>query len=323
MPFTLSHPAAVLPLLRHPFSTVALVAGAMAPDLPYFARRTPVPVSAQSWYEPFMNATTSHGLVGALTVSLPYALALCGLYWVARRPVEALLPVRSGRPGRGMAGGGPGAANGERTADGGHPAGDGSPPSGAVRAPGAGAIGRRAGWVLLSLLIGIATHLVWDSFTHSDGYVVLHVPALSEPLAGGLTWARALQHASTVGGLALVAWYLWRRRERLSARTVPARVVWPTVGVAAVGAVAGTLDLWGDTGLTTGQTIEAVLAGAATGAGAALIVGLFVYVVAWWAVRGRAGRRDEPSGSEANRGGSERRPAVGREGRAGRDRRIR
>jgi hypothetical protein len=35
MPFTLSHPAAVLLLCRPPFVASALVAGAVAPDLPY------------------------------------------------------------------------------------------------------------------------------------------------------------------------------------------------------------------------------------------------------------------------------------------------
>ncbi|WP_285106658.1 DUF4184 family protein [Promicromonospora sp. MEB111] len=34
MPFTLSHPAAVLPLLRHPFSAAAIGAGAVVSDLP-------------------------------------------------------------------------------------------------------------------------------------------------------------------------------------------------------------------------------------------------------------------------------------------------
>ncbi|WP_158566753.1 DUF4184 family protein [Actinomadura craniellae] len=37
MPFTLSHPAAVLPFARGPLVPSALVIGAMAPDLPYFA----------------------------------------------------------------------------------------------------------------------------------------------------------------------------------------------------------------------------------------------------------------------------------------------
>ena len=264
MPFTLSHPAAVLPLLRHPFSAAALVAGAVAPDLPYFARSTPIPVSAQSWYEPYMNATTSHGLAGALTVSLPYALVLCGLFWVARRPVGALLPdvaaPRRAEPG------------------------------------GPGAFLRRGGWVLLSLLIGIATHLVWDSFTHSDGHVVMNVPLLSEPLLGDLTWARALQHVSTLGGLLVIAVYLWRHRSRVLPRTAAGRrgawrLLWIIVGVAAVGAVASTLEWWGAAELPARDLVEAVLSDAAIGAIAAVIAGLFLYVAGWWMARAVGARR--------------------------------
>lgn len=259
MPFTLSHPAAVLPLLRRPFSAVALVAGAVAPDLPYFARSTPIPVSAQSWYEPYMNATTSHGLVGALTVSLPYALVLCGLYWVARRPVGAIAPTPVGPP--------------------------------APEPSGAGVLVRRAGWVLLSLLIGIATHLVWDSLTHSDGWVVTHVPLLSTSLTGDLTWARALQHVSTVGGLVVIAVCLWRRRSHLLPRTAAGRrgawrLLWIAVAVAAAGAVANTVEWWGGTDLSTRDVVEGVLSDVATGAGAALVAALFLYVAVWWVARG-------------------------------------
>jgi hypothetical protein len=259
MPFTLSHPAAVLPLLRRPFSAAALVAGAVAPDMPYFARSTPIPVTAESWYEPYMNATTSHGLLGALTVSLPYALALFGLYLVARRPVGALLPATAPR----------------------------DPEPG-----GASALLRRGGWALLSLLIGIATHLVWDSFTHVDGYVVLNVPFLTTQLAGDLTWARALQHVSTVGGLAVIAVYLWRRRSRLRPGTAAGRrsswqLLWIVVGVAAVGAIANTVEFWGGASeLRARDLVEVVLSHVATGAGAALIAALFLYVAVWWAVRG-------------------------------------
>ncbi|MEV0953840.1 DUF4184 family protein [Promicromonospora sp. NPDC050249] len=267
MPFTLSHPAAVLPLLRRPFSAAALVAGALAPDLPYFARSTPVPVSAQSWYEPYLNATTSHTMLGALTVSLPYAVALWGLFLVARRPVGSLLPAPAGtRPPERDHGG-------------------------------TSALLRRAGWVLLSLLIGIATHLVWDSFTHSDGYVVMHVPYLSTPLAGDLTWARALQHVSTIGGLVIIAVYLWRRRSRLrpaspAGRRSALRLLGIVAGIAAVGAVAGTLEWWGGgSGLAVRDVVEGVLSDVATGAGAALIAAALLYVAGWWVARAVGGRR--------------------------------
>ena len=36
MPFTGSHPAAVLPLLRTPLPASALVAGSIAPDVPFY-----------------------------------------------------------------------------------------------------------------------------------------------------------------------------------------------------------------------------------------------------------------------------------------------
>jgi hypothetical protein len=38
-------------------------------------------------------------------------------------------------------------------------------------------------WIaVLSLLIGIWTHVVWDSFTHNDGWVVEHLPILLTPV---------------------------------------------------------------------------------------------------------------------------------------------
>lgn len=38
-------------------------------------------------------------------------------------------------------------------------------------------------WIAaLSLLIGIWTHVVWDSFTHNDGWAVEHLPILLTPL---------------------------------------------------------------------------------------------------------------------------------------------
>ncbi|MHC5905075.1 DUF4184 family protein [Streptomyces sp. S6] len=251
MPFTLSHPAAVLPLLRPPFDRVALVAGAVAPDMPYFVGVLGLPLSAGSWYEPFLNATTTHGVPGAVTVSLPYTLALCLLARAAHRPLASLLPLPAPSPG-------------ERTA-------------------------RRAAWIVLSALIGIATHLAWDSFTHHDGFVVTHVPWLTSPLLGGLTWARALQHVSTVGGLAAIGVHVWRRRAAFPAIGISGGrrgALFAVAGVTAVGAVVHAWWWLPEAGMSMRDVIEGVLSDAAKGAGAALIGVLGLYVVGWWGWRG-------------------------------------
>ncbi|MEV7872541.1 DUF4184 family protein [Streptomyces sp. NPDC088124] len=269
MPFTLSHPAAVLPLLRHPFSPAALVCGAMAPDMPYFLVAARIPVSAQSWYEPFLNATYSHTLPG-VTVAVPFALALLALYRLVRPPAVALLPARFS-------------------------------PDGPADRGGKGFRPRRAGWVLLSALTGVLTHLLWDSFTHADGYAVTHLSVLRAHLTGDLTVARVVQHLSTAGGLVAVAAHLWRRLRRAPARdagrsVLPAtarRGIGAALAVAVLaGAVANTRSLEEYRGgpaaadrIPTRQTVEAVLSDAVTGAGVALACALVLYAAAWWTYR--------------------------------------
>ncbi|MER7116397.1 DUF4184 family protein [Saccharomonospora azurea] len=173
MPFTVSHPAAVLPLLRRPFVPAALVAGAVAPDLPYFLTTLGVSETGpHDWYGPLLNATQTHSIPVGLLVSLPAAISLVAAYRMLRAPITALLPssLRLPEP---------------------------------ERATGRAAKVRYTAWLLISALIGIASHLVWDFFTHGDELLV------------SLTADRLLQHASTAFGLAAVGWHLWRRRGRL------------------------------------------------------------------------------------------------------------
>ncbi|MDX3661242.1 DUF4184 family protein [Streptomyces sp. ID05-26A] len=256
MPFTLSHPAAVLPLVRRPFNAVALVAGSVASDMAYFVAAVGIPLSAQSWYEPFLNATTTHSPAGAVTVDLVYGLALCGLVFAARRPFGVLLP------------------------DG--PA-----------SPRLGALAVRAWWVLASLLIGIATHLLWDSFTHAGGDAISHLSFTESTAAGGLTWGELLQYVSTAGGLAAIGWYLWRRRSRWATQDPAIRrhrrllTVGLAVAVllgAALGAVGVLTDDLGD--LTTAEVVRHVVYAAAKAAGAAFVAAVVLYVAGWWVRRG-------------------------------------
>lgn len=72
--------------------------------------------------------------------------------------------------------------------------------------------------VILALLLGALTHLVWDSFTHEDAPMVKALPLLSYHLfsvgAYQVYGYKVLQHGSTVLGLSLMAYWLlcWYRQ---------------------------------------------------------------------------------------------------------------
>jgi hypothetical protein len=97
VPFTLAHPAAVLPLRRYRLPLSALVIGIMAPDFEYFLGLAQLGRSA-------------HTFPGILTLSLPAALvALFVFQGVMKWPVFSLMPrawqVRAVRPARQPSGG--------------------------------------------------------------------------------------------------------------------------------------------------------------------------------------------------------------------------
>jgi hypothetical protein len=77
---------------------------------------------------------------------------------------------------------------------------------------------RRLAVVIVSLTIGALTHIAWDSFTHTRGWLVQNVDWLRliivETELGPLFVHRALQHASTVLGLVCIGWWYsrWLRK---------------------------------------------------------------------------------------------------------------
>src|SRR5437588_11781810 len=85
MPFTLAHPAAILPLpgLKY-LRTAPLVIGAMIPDLPYDMPRR-------------LNLLRpeTHSATGALTTCLPLGYAALDAVYLLRRPLTALLSPRA------------------------------------------------------------------------------------------------------------------------------------------------------------------------------------------------------------------------------------
>jgi hypothetical protein len=84
MPFTLAHPAAVLPLRRFCprfFSFPSLVAGSLSPDVGYLFGTLNV--------DDF-----SHSLKGSIEFCLPVGVVLLGFYYGLRLPMVELLPER-------------------------------------------------------------------------------------------------------------------------------------------------------------------------------------------------------------------------------------
>jgi hypothetical protein len=172
MPFTLAHPAAILPLrgLRY-LRTVPLIIGAMTPDLPYF-----VPAHFG------LIGPDTHSVTASFTTCLALGYAALGGVFLLRRPLTALLSARA----RWLC----------LTA----------------LAP----FSRRPlEWALasVSIILGVWTHLLWDSFTHNDGWIVRRVAVLGAPVTFGAyhsTVCHVLQYLSSAVGLAAMALWYWR-----------------------------------------------------------------------------------------------------------------
>ena len=129
-----------------------------------------------------------HTLLGALVLTLPLSLAVLWLFQkLVKRPVVALLPNSVEKR----------LANYNEE----------------FRFGGV----RRFSLIILSLMVGIATHLLWDSFTHANTWLYFHWALLRDPVylpvLGTRPLVRALQHISTVVGIGFLAiWFIrWYR----------------------------------------------------------------------------------------------------------------
>lgn len=65
--------------------------------------------------------------------------------------------------------------------------------------------------VVLGLLVGAATHLIWDGITHADGSIARHIDWLQYPVFfypfKGTSIARVLQYLSSIAGLGILLWF--------------------------------------------------------------------------------------------------------------------
>jgi Domain of unknown function (DUF4184) len=133
----------------------------------------------------------------------------------------------------------------------------------------------------LALVVGAATHVLWDEFTHAGRWGTANLPALARDW-GPLPGYRWLQYASGVLGAAVLLLWLvrwWRRAPRTSLPAPPA--AWPAwAAIAGAGLLTGVAAA-----LAASDVRKAAWLGATWGGGAALAV--TVLLAAVWQVRRR------------------------------------
>jgi len=182
MPFTLAHPAIVVPLhQRFPrlFDLSALVVGSLSPDFEYFVRLRPV-------------RSISHDLIDLFLLCLPTGLVAWLVFdRVMKRPLIELTPSWLRLRLRSVAAPIP--------------------------------LDTSPVWIsaIVSLMIGACSHLLWDGFTHENGWFVERLSPLSVLLPSGPRVYKVLQHLSTFVGLILLAIWSSHWLSRQSPATGP------------------------------------------------------------------------------------------------------
>lgn len=199
MPFTGSHPAAILPFTGTRLPASALVVGSIAPDVPYY-----LPVDVVWRTHTVLAVVTTDVLIGVLVWGLWHGLLSGPALATAPAGVRARL---AGRVQVGL-----------RTR--------------------LTALDRIA-WTLLALVVGAGTHVLWDEFTHEGRWGVEHLPALADTwwLLPGHRWLQYL--SSVAGILALLIWSRrwWQRTPPRP--EPPAAGVWAWGALVGVGTAAG------------------------------------------------------------------------------------
>lgn len=207
MPFTFAHPAAVLPLkplFKNRLSMTGLIVGSIVPDFEYFTKT--------------LNVTAiSHTIKGIFFYDLPMSFIISLLFlFVVRQPLLLALPAPFDARYSSYC------RRRYRLTE--------------LISP------RKAALFTLSIIIGLATHLLWDSFTHLSSPIVRNIPFFLKKINIGshpVAVYRILQHASSLFGITLtaIAFFSYKPAETKTTPQVPGLdklFYWITFSITAV-----------------------------------------------------------------------------------------
>lgn len=166
MPFTLAHPIYVYPLKRVApkyINLTGLILGSMSPDFEYFLR-----------LEPYQ--TIGHSLLGLFLQAIPISIFFALMFhYVIKAPIAEHLPstLRLNQRAYSLLSG--------------------------------WGLGSTREWFIfvISVIIGFASHMMIDAFTHANGLFVVHASLLREVFLYNLPVYKMLQYGLSVFGLLL------------------------------------------------------------------------------------------------------------------------
>ena len=186
MPFTFSHPAIILPFVRLRSAFISMSCLVTGSITPDFE------------YFLTMKATGrfSHSLAGAFAFCLPVAFASVYIFHaVIKRPLISNLPTYFQ----------------SRLKD-------------LLDFDFLKSFRRNSIGYIACLLVGIFSHISWDSFTHLNAYFVDRFSELNKPIESVLLppWPlyRFLQHSSSVIGALVIAYFFHRQPVRVQSKNV-------------------------------------------------------------------------------------------------------
>lgn len=194
MPFTFSHPAIVLPAVLLPRGWYSLTGLVVGSVVPDF----------EYFLRMSMYSKHSHTLDGLIRFDLPLAIILCFIFHLlVKNPLINNLPAFLRRR--------------------------------LITFNTFNWINAwRSKWpvIVVSILIGASSHLLWDAFTHQTGFFVTRLDALNHMISFGsakIPIFKFAQHGSTIAGATLIVLFLYHIPSSNISGSESHKLYWPII----------------------------------------------------------------------------------------------